>query len=127
LETDSTVSTRLKRKELQNKFDFYEKRLAWDSIYLNRHPSIPHLMQLAIEYEALAKQISELEVKTNMDQLRKRHKGDSYHKGWLDFFEFFDNNFLQVFSKKYSRIRHRIPPVTETTLFSHFRVFDDIR
>jgi hypothetical protein len=125
IEFDHTSAITSRISDLESRFEFYEKRLDFTSVYLQRHPDLKYLIKLANEYETLKKLI--IAASENMDfaLIKNQYQRITYDRKLYDYFEFFDSNYIQFFSKKFNRIRHKLP--TDTNVFDTLRFFDDVR
>lgn len=124
IEYDHTSWIKARISELESRFEYYDKRLDFTSVYLQRHPDLNYLVKLAKEYETLQKLIIEVGEKMEFSVVKNQYQRLTYDRKFFEFFEFFDNNYIQFFSKKFNRIRHKLPDVNA---FSHLRIFDDVR
>jgi hypothetical protein len=70
MESDHTKGTKKKIEEFESQFEFYEKRLAWDSLYLNQHPNLSHLVKLANKHAVLAKQVIDYSADFEIDEFK---------------------------------------------------------
>jgi hypothetical protein len=127
VEHDHTIWVKARIAEIESRFEYYEKRLDFNSVYLQTHPELGHLVKLANEYEGLKKLIVEVQDKIYIENEKNKLHTVSFDRKLYDFFEFFDNNYVNFFSKKFNRIRHKIPLPSELPFFSDLRVYDDVR
>jgi len=94
-------------------------------VYLHTHSDLKHLVKLANDHKLLVMAFNKWENKYSFSDFKNQYQKLYISQGFFGFFEFFSNNHLNFFSKKFNRLKHRLP--LDTKPFSNFRKFDDIR
>lgn len=84
---------------MESRFEYYDKRLDFTSVYLQRHPDLGYLVRLANEFEELKKLIIEVSENMEFAEILNQFQRLTYDRKFFDFFEFFDNNYIHFFLK----------------------------